>query len=187
MVQPLEPYSLHIPLLEAVVAMQDLSVWSDRSLPTRGSQGFLMMHEAARHAIHSFETLSVTMDTVEAMQRHVVYLTSKSKQKSANEPDAVSKAYNMIAQRDSQVMTGLGEAARRDSSAMRTIAVVTMAFLPPTFLSAIFSMSFFNYTPDQGSVGWSVSGKFWVYWVCAVPLTCITLMIWYWRQRRVES
>jgi hypothetical protein len=45
------------------------------------------------------------------------------------------EAYNMIAQRDSQVMTGLGEASRRDSGAMRTIAVVTMAFLPPTFLS----------------------------------------------------
>jgi hypothetical protein len=45
------------------------------------------------------------------------------------------QAYSMIAQRDSQVMTGLEEAARRDSGAMRTIAVVTMAFLPPTFLS----------------------------------------------------
>lgn len=42
----------------------------------------------------------------------------------------------MIAQRDSQVMTGLGHAARLDSGAMKTIAVVTMAFLPPTFLSA---------------------------------------------------
>jgi hypothetical protein len=97
----------------------------------------------------------------------------------------------MIAQRDNQVMTGLGEAARRDSGAMRTIAVVTMAFLPPTYLTntqqAIFSMSFFNYTPEQGSTGWSVSGEFWVYWVCAVPLTCITLGIWYWRQRQVES
>ena len=56
-----------------------------------------MMHEAARHAIHSFETLSVTVDTVEAMQRHVVYLTSKSKQKSGNEPDAVSKVRTHIA------------------------------------------------------------------------------------------
>jgi hypothetical protein len=108
----------------------------------------------------------------------------------------------MIAQRDSQVMTGLGEAARLDSGAMKTIAVVTMAFLPPTFLStciplimtrhladnkqAIFSMSFFNYTPDQGSTGWSVSSDFWVYWVCAVPLTCLTLAVWHWRQRRVE-
>ena len=73
------------------------------------------------------------------------------------------QAYNIIAQRDSQIMTGLGEAARNDSQvmrqlgvaarddsqvmkelgkaaredsgAMKTIAVVTMAFLPPTFLS----------------------------------------------------
>jgi hypothetical protein len=45
------------------------------------------------------------------------------------------QAYNMIAQGDSQVMTGLGEAARIDSGAMRTIAVVTIAFLPLTFLS----------------------------------------------------
>jgi hypothetical protein len=45
------------------------------------------------------------------------------------------QAYNMIAQRDSRTMTELGNAARFDSRAMRTIAVVTMAFLPPTFLS----------------------------------------------------
>jgi hypothetical protein len=45
------------------------------------------------------------------------------------------QAYNMIAQRDSRTMTDLGNAARFDSRAMRTIAVVTMAFLPPTFLS----------------------------------------------------
>jgi hypothetical protein len=56
-----------------------------------------MMHEAARHAIHSFETLSVTVDTVEAMQRHVVYLTSKSEQKSGNEPDTVSKVRTHMA------------------------------------------------------------------------------------------
>ncbi|KNG45209.1 hypothetical protein DDE82_001768 [Stemphylium lycopersici] len=108
-------------------------------------------------------------------------------------------AYNMIAQRDSQIMTGLGEAARNDSqvmkelgaaaredsSAMRTIAVVTMAFLPPTFLSAVFSMSFFNYTPPQdGRSGeWSISEKFWIYWAFAVPLTALTLGIWVLRQR----
>lgn len=45
------------------------------------------------------------------------------------------QAYNMIAQRDSRTMTELGNGARSDSRAMRTIAVVTMAFLPPTFLS----------------------------------------------------
>ncbi|KAF2820940.1 hypothetical protein CC86DRAFT_471078 [Ophiobolus disseminans] len=224
-----EPYSLHLPLVEAVIAMQDLSVWyvrdivrsveKDRSLPARGSKDFVMMHEGARHAIHSFETLSVTIETVEAMHQHIALLADKSKQASGIEPKTLLKvrmhmafqarmlrnlllrsqsnkerlqneialAYNMIAQRDSQVMTGLGEAARLDSGAMKTIAVVTMAFLPPTFLSAIFSMSFFNYTPEQTGTGWSVSSEFWVYWVCAVPLTCLTLAIWHWRQQRVQS
>lgn len=29
---PTEPYSLHIPLMEAIVAMQDLSLWSMRDI-----------------------------------------------------------------------------------------------------------------------------------------------------------
>jgi hypothetical protein len=32
-------------------------------------------------------------------------------------------------------MKDLGEAAKLDSGALKTISVVTMAFLPPTFLS----------------------------------------------------
>jgi hypothetical protein len=37
------------------------------------------MHETARHAIHSFETLSVLVDTVEAMQQQVVDFSTKDK------------------------------------------------------------------------------------------------------------
>lgn len=50
----------------------------------------------------------------------------------------------MVAQRDSRVMTSLGEAAKLDSGAMRTIAVVTMAFLPPTFTSVCSLFCLFN-------------------------------------------
>ena len=39
----------------------------------------------------------------------------------------------MIMQRDSKVMMAIGQAAKDDSSAMKAIAVVTMAFLPATF------------------------------------------------------
>jgi hypothetical protein len=38
-----------------------------------------MMHETARHAIHSFETLSVSVDTVEAMQQQAINLFTKNK------------------------------------------------------------------------------------------------------------
>ncbi|PSN59027.1 hypothetical protein BS50DRAFT_641288 [Corynespora cassiicola Philippines] len=221
-----EPFSLHVPIVETIIAMQDASVWSirdvvrgiekDRFRQTRGSRDFVLLHETARHAIHSFETLSVTVEALDALKHQVMDL-SLSKQGDKKQADRayqlrsqvdfqiqilrnllhrsqsnkerlqneISLAYNMIAQRDSQVMTGLGEASRLDSGAMRTIAVVTMAFLPPTFLSAVFSMSFFNYSPaqDDQASAWSVSDKFWVYWAFAVPLTCLTMAIWFWRQK----
>jgi hypothetical protein len=145
------------------------------------------MHETARHAIHSFETLSVLADTVETMQQQVIdlsttqkggsscaeashqvrmhldsqirmlrslFLRSQSnKERLQNEIALVRvhmllvdgpvltslQAYILIAQRDSQVMKDLGEAARLDSGALKTIAVVTIAFLLPTFLSVCIS------------------------------------------------
>ncbi|KAH6625585.1 hypothetical protein C7974DRAFT_414085 [Boeremia exigua] len=213
---PTEPYSLHVPVLEAIVAMQDLSLWSmrdivrgiekTRALALRGPEAFLPMHEGARHAIHAFEVLSVSVQTGEALQQnlaqlrpdprsrrssalvpHVAFqlqmlrnLLSRSQSNKERLQNEVAQAHNMIAQRDSQTMTKLGEAAKRDSGAMRTVAVVTMAFLPPTFLSAIFSMSFFNYTPPPASSGWSVSSSVWIYFLCAVPLTLGTLGVWFW-------
>lgn len=38
-------------------------------LPTRGVDDFVALHEAARHAIHSFETLSVSVETFESLQQ----------------------------------------------------------------------------------------------------------------------
>ena len=95
----------------------------------------------------------------------------------------VLQGYNIITQRDSRVLVRMGEATQSDSTAMKTIAVVTTAFLPATFLSvsldlvcilfklhakpvkSFFSMSFFNFAPaDRAHLdGWSVSGKIWIY------------------------
>ncbi|KAF2823660.1 hypothetical protein CC86DRAFT_408690 [Ophiobolus disseminans] len=189
-----QPYALHVPIVETIVTMQDLSVWSvrdfvrsveqKRSYTASRPHDFLSLHEASRHAIHSMETLGVTVDTISALQQHASRLPNETDQHSRSTTDLsqiqdqlafqvrilqnmlrrsqsnkerlqneIALAYSMIAQRDSQTMTALGEAAKRDSEAMRTIAVVTMAFLPPTFLSASFSTSFFNYTPGHTGQG----------------------------------
>jgi Mg2+ and Co2+ transporter CorA len=71
-----------------------------------------------------------------------------------------------------------------DSAALKTLAFVTFTFLPPTFICAVFSMSFFNY--DQ-SLGWRVSGKFWVYWAVTVPTTIISAALWFYWQRNPPS
>ena len=108
-----------------------------------------------------------------------------------------------MALRDSKVNVQIGTATQRDSAAMRTISLVTMAFLPATFVSVsdeseakdpftelatfqtIFSMSFFSFSPNSRSNGqvWTVSDKIWIYWVFAGPLTVATLILWFVRER----
>ncbi|KAH7161678.1 hypothetical protein EDB81DRAFT_839971 [Dactylonectria macrodidyma] len=68
-------------------------------------------------------------------------------------------------------------AAGRDSRHMRSIALVTMIFLPGTFFASIFSMGFFDWR-DSGS-GDVVSRYFWIYVVLAVGFTAATLGIWW--------
>ena len=40
----------------------------------------MKLHDGARHDIHSFETLGVTIDTLQALQQQVVLLSGKHKQ-----------------------------------------------------------------------------------------------------------
>lgn len=53
---------------------------------------------------------------------------------------------------------GIASAARADSNAMYPIGVVTLLFLPGTFISTIFSTIFFDFGDD--SYAWHVSSKF---------------------------
>ena len=73
-------------------------------------------------------------------------------------------------------------ASKRDSSSMKTLAAVTVTFLPGTFVASLFSMSMFNWQAPDGRV---VTAKFWIYWAITAPLTLITIGIWYaWVSRR---
>ena len=61
----------------------------------------------------------------------------------------------------------------RDSSAMKTIAVMTMLFLPGTFFAALFSLPLLKW--DASNV---VQTKFWIYWVFTVPTTVLVFAAW---------
>jgi len=64
---------------------------------------------------------------------------------------------------------------------MKAITLLTMAFLPATFVATVFSMGFFEFSSDaDGSgagVGLVVSPKLWVYFAITVPLTMFVLGI----------
>ena len=68
---------------------------------------------------------------------------------------------------------------------MKTLAAVTVAFLPSTFVAAFFSMPLFQWTASTD--GQVVSKRFWVYWAVTVPLTLATLLAWaVWTRRETR-
>ncbi|KAF3771368.1 hypothetical protein M406DRAFT_230562, partial [Cryphonectria parasitica EP155] len=164
------------------------------------------LHDLARHAIHATEALEVVNQTVDhILARHTEYarpgprcptavsglhsrlqygktvLSSLRHRSISNEKrlqNEIQLAFNTVAQYDAGTSVEISRAAQVDSAAMRTISVVTLALLPPTFVSAIFSMSFFDY---EAGGDWTVSEKFWIYWAFAIPTTFVALAMWhYW-------
>ncbi|KAF1958899.1 hypothetical protein CC80DRAFT_21866 [Byssothecium circinans] len=93
----------------------------------------------------------------------------------------INLTFSIIAQEENKLSRTVAENSKRDSAAMKTIAIVTLFFLPPTFVATLFSMSMFNW--DSEEPGTKLSSYFWVYWAVAAPLTLAVWLIWrvWWR------
>lgn len=59
---------------------------------------------------------------------------------------------------------------------MKTLAAVTVAFLPATFVASLFAMPLLSWNASQGSP--ILNSRFWIYWAVTAPLTITTLVIW---------
>ncbi|KAF2748387.1 hypothetical protein M011DRAFT_466795 [Sporormia fimetaria CBS 119925] len=68
-------------------------------------------------------------------------------------------------------------ATNRDSRVMRSIALVTMVFLPGTFFATVFSMTFFDWFGEDGKA--RVSQNLWIYIVITFCFTVLTVGSWY--------
>ncbi|KAK8101340.1 hypothetical protein PG999_011714 [Apiospora kogelbergensis] len=166
------------------------------------------LHDISRHAVHVTETLDVSIETMDGMllqheaikerlegddswqtvHRQLCFSRQLLKglrwRSMANEKrlqNEIQLAFHMVTQYDSGVSVAIGKAAKEDSAAMKTIATLTLIFLPPTFISSVFSMSFFKFDTDTG---WTMSNNFWIYWVWAIPMTLITSALWYYWQKQ---
>ncbi|KAJ4147161.1 hypothetical protein LMH87_001706 [Akanthomyces muscarius] len=91
----------------------------------------------------------------------------------------INLSFNWIAQNDARITREISSKSLEDSRTMKKIAFLSFFFLPATFVSAIFSTSFFNFSPEAGR--WTVSPMFWVYWVVTIPVTILMPVLWkYW-------
>jgi len=72
---------------------------------------------------------------------------------------------------------------------MKAIAVLTMFFLPGTFVASFFAMPLFNW--DAETQSGVAKSRFWIYWAITVLGTVLVLAVWrvwwvftYWNQKR---
>ena len=68
---------------------------------------------------------------------------------------------------------------KSDTRSMKTIAVVTLFFLPATFVSAIFSTGIFNFQAGENPGRERVISRYgWVYLLVTLLFTGLTLIVW---------
>ena len=88
--------------------------------------------------------------------------------------------FNVIAQKDAlenfhlaTQSNSIAKITKEDSHSMKTIATLTMIFLPVTAVATIFSMGVFDWDNHA-----KASASFGIFWAVAVPLTVIVLSVW---------
>jgi hypothetical protein len=95
----------------------------------------------------------------------------------------LSQIWNLIAQKDNQLNQEIAAdskeialASKRDSSAMKAIAALTMFFLPGTFIASLFAMPLLDWQAEAGQP--VISHRFWIYWAVTIPLTLLVVILW---------
>ncbi|KAK4167478.1 hypothetical protein QBC43DRAFT_376635 [Cladorrhinum sp. PSN259] len=105
--------------------------------------------------------------------------------------------FHLIAQQDNAIAFDTASATRsiaasslQDSSSMKMLAMVTMFFLPGSFVAALFSAPLFEYQGYEDKMGLGTRPQFVLFWAVTTPLTVgvfIMYVIWMWRLKKKDK
>jgi hypothetical protein len=79
----------------------------------------------------------------------------------------------LINQHEAVANRQIAAAAKKDSAAMKVLAVMTVLFLPGTFFATLFSVPSLHWAEET-----VISSKFWIYLAFTLPCT-LTLLAFY--------
>ncbi|KAL4990782.1 hypothetical protein BDW68DRAFT_185504 [Aspergillus falconensis] len=209
------PFSWHAALARMILKEYDEAFWllrnlvrkqeKERSESTQKSNNFPLLHDILRHLFHYEETIEVAQHTLRMMvaeqdrwrnedednirQNLGIWMKTRQRilheEKRAHSLKTRSKSLNDRHRNEINLVTRL---AQQDSNMMKTVAVVSMVYLPGTFVSGLFGTNFFSFQADPGNT-WLMADEFWLYWAVTLPLTLATVAIWaiwHWRDKLVR-
>ncbi|KAL4754382.1 hypothetical protein BDW72DRAFT_190244 [Aspergillus terricola var. indicus] len=73
-----------------------------------------------------------------------------------------------------------------DSAAVRVITILTMLYLPPSFVSTFLGMDLFKFDNENTPSGVTISKGFWLFCILCIPLSAGTFLSWkvFWNRHR---
>ncbi|KAL3432949.1 hypothetical protein BDV09DRAFT_118028 [Aspergillus tetrazonus] len=194
----LEQYNEAFWYLRDLVRKQE----KERSESAHKPNDFPHLHDILRHLFHYEETIEVAQHTLRMMaaeqdrwrnedeedirqnlgiwiktrqrilheEKRAHSLKTRSKSLNDRHRNEINLAFNLVSQ-------SFGRDTRTDSNMMKTVAIVSMVYLPGTFVSGLFGTNFFSFQADPGNT-WLMADEFWLYWAVTLPLTFATVVIW---------
>ena len=109
---------------------------------------------------HTRQALKYRKTLFESTQRRLASLNARLS-------NIIEMSFNIVTQGDSKLM-------QTENQSMKTIAVMTLVFMPLGTVASIFGSQFMK-LQDERPYRLTVSRDFWLMWVIAIPLTAVVL------------
>lgn len=157
---------------------------------------FAGLHNASKHCTYLLEAVRAAAKTLDAMSNHLESTATNDLTKSTvislryrkrtfqsttlrleslekRMANIISLSFHLVSQANNNVI-------REDSRVVKTIAVMTLIFLPATGVASVFSSPFFTVDFQQRTGSLRVADSFWIFWALTVPMTAGIVLLW-WR------
>lgn len=134
---------------------------------------------ACRGDVEAFgSTVSSLQRSLDDSTAYANYLQERARSQNTVVYALMSQADTRININLARASKELAEAAKRDASSMKTIAIVTMLFLPGTYFASLWAIP---------SLKWGepnvIQPDFYWYWVFTVPSTLLVFAVWFGRHK----
>lgn len=192
-----DPFAMLLPLLDEVLKLCDDNTWRvtkeirniEKERTKRPDfEELCNLHRHARHLVEVETVATETMERLVAKQQEIFGalqgpLTETYRHQAIDTLGfqlQIMKSLKWRVQASSERLDGemnllYNMLASMDSQVMKSITLLTMIFLPATFICALFSTTFFSFDVKS----WKVSNQFWIYWAVVVPLTLVVVFMWW--------
>ncbi|KAF5012369.1 hypothetical protein FDECE_1596 [Fusarium decemcellulare] len=139
------------------------------------------MAELNSSILDQFDFLIIKLDNLE----NYAHVSSERLKLQRQVMDSI--IYNLESKSNFHIAVQQGRLARlgrREGASILMLTILGTIFLPGTFLSSIFSMSFFNFDSD---IRHSVSPRLWIFFAIMVPFTGLVVAVWWTLVRRSDQ